>query len=153
LTIDQWDDQQVLREIVPPDTGLVFAAMRELRTRLSSLEDFVEQVDSVQRPAGYRLVGVLPEDGTDAVAVAGFRLSTSLSWGRHVYIDDLSTAPSARRRGFTSELLGWIHTEAERLGCEQVHLDSGVGPGRRAAHRLYLNSGYVISAHHFARGI
>lgn len=109
--------------------------MRELRTRLSSLEAFVEQVDSVQRPAGYRLVGVLPEDGTDAVAVAGFRLSTSLSWGRHIYIDDLSTLPSARRRGFASELLGWIHDEAERLGCDQVHLDSGVGPSRRAAHR------------------
>jgi hypothetical protein len=55
----------VLREIVPPDTGLAFAAMRELRTRLTSLEDFVEQVDRVQRPACYRLVGVLPDDGDD----------------------------------------------------------------------------------------
>lgn len=141
----------MLKEIVPPDTGRAFAAMRELRTHLSSLEDFVEQVDRVQRPAGYRLVGVFPDDGTDAVAVAGFRLSTSLSWGRHIYIDDLSTVPSARRRGFASELLGWIHAEAQRLGCDQVHLDSGVGPSRFAAHRLYLNSGYVLSAHHFAR--
>lgn len=141
----------MLKEIVPPDTGRAFAAMRELRTRLSSLEDFVEQVDRVQRPVGYRLVGVFPDDGTDAVAVAGFRLSTSLSWGRHIYIDDLSTVPSARRRGFASELLGWIHAEAQRLGCDQVHLDSGVGPSRFAAHRLYLNSGYVLSAHHFAR--
>jgi ribosomal protein S18 acetylase RimI-like enzyme len=96
----------VLREIVPPNTGLAFAAMRELRTHLTSLEDFVEQIDGVQRPTGYRLVGVLPDDGTDAVAVAGFRLSTSLSWGRHVYIDDLSTMSSARRRGFAGELLG-----------------------------------------------
>ncbi len=91
------------------------------------------------------------DDGTDAVAIAGFRLSTSLSRGRHVYIDDLSTVSSARRRGFAGELLGWIHSEAKRLGCGQVHLDSGVGPSRQAAHRLYLNSGYVISAHHFAR--
>jgi GNAT superfamily N-acetyltransferase len=94
---------------------------------------------------------VAADDGTDAVAIAGFRLSTSLSRGRHVYIDDLSTVPCARRRGFASELLRWIHIEAKRLGCDQVHLDSGVGPGRLAAHRLYLNSGYVISAHHFAR--
>ena len=141
----------MLREIVPPDTGLAFAAMRELRTHLSSLGAFLEQVDSVQRPAGYWLVGVLPGDGSDAVAVVGFRLSISLSWGRHIYIDDLSTVPCARRRGFASELLGWIHDEAERLGCDQVHLDSGVGPSRRAAHRLYLNSGYVISADHVAR--
>ncbi|MDQ4103806.1 MAG: GNAT family N-acetyltransferase [Actinomycetota bacterium] len=136
---------------MPPNTGLAFAAMRELRTHLTSLEDFVEQVDGVQRPAGYRLVGVLPDDGTDAVAVAGFRLNTSLSWGRHVYIDDLSTVSSARRRGFAGELLGWIHAEAKRLGCGQVHLDSGVGPSRLAAHHLYLNSGYVIGAHHFAK--
>lgn len=84
--IDHWDDQQVLREIVPPDTGLAFAAMWELRTHLTSLEDFIEQVDNVQRPAGYTLVGVLPDHGTKAVDIAGFRLSTSLSWGRHVYI-------------------------------------------------------------------
>jgi GNAT superfamily N-acetyltransferase len=94
---------------------------------------------------------VAADDGTDAVAIAGFRLSTSLSRGRHVYIDDLSTVPCARRRGFASELLRWIHIEAKRLGCDQVHLDSGVGPSRLAVHRLYLNSGYVISAHHFAR--
>ncbi|MBV9164176.1 MAG: GNAT family N-acetyltransferase [Pseudonocardiales bacterium] len=143
----------MLAEIVPPDTRVAFAAMRELRTSLSNLEEFVEQVDTIQRPAGYRLVGVFPGERVDAVAVAGFRLSTSLSWGRHLYVDDLSTMSSARGQGFASQLLAWVHEEAGRLGCRQVHLDSGVGPDRHAAHRLYLNSGYVISAHHFARPV
>lgn len=141
----------MLKEILPPHTSLAFAAMRELRTGLTSPEDFVVQVDTVQRPAGYRLVGAFPGDGVQAMAVAGFRVNTSLSWGRHVYIDDLSTVASARRQGFAGQLLTRIHNEADRLDCSQVHLDSGVGPDRQSAHRLYLNTGYVINAHHFMR--
>jgi GNAT superfamily N-acetyltransferase len=141
----------MLLEIVPPDTALAYTAMRALRTGLTSCAAFVSQVDEGQRPEGYRLVGVLPGAGADAAAVAGFRLATSLSWGRHLYIDDLSTVPSARGQGFAGQLLGWIHREAERLGCPQVHLDSGVGPDRYSAHRLYFNSGFVINAHHFVR--
>jgi GNAT superfamily N-acetyltransferase len=139
------------QEIVPPDTALAFTAMRELRTTLTDRDEFAKQVDELQRPEGYRLVGVLPGQGEDAVAVAGFRLATSLSWGRHLYVDDLSTVPSARGQGFARELLAWVHDEADRLGCREVHLDSGVGPNRYAAHRLYLNSGYVINAHHFIK--
>jgi GNAT superfamily N-acetyltransferase len=139
------------QEIAPPDTALAFTAMRELRTTLTDRDEFAKQVDELQRPEGYRLVGVLPGQGEDAVAVAGFRLATSLSWGRHLYVDDLSTVPSARGQGFARELLAWVHDEADRLGCREVHLDSGVGPNRYAAHRLYLNSGYVINAHHFIK--
>jgi len=141
----------MLLEIVPPDTALAYAAMRALRTGLTSREVFVRQVDEGQRPEGYRLVGVLPRARAEAVAVAGFRLATSLSWGRHLSIDDLSTVPSARRRGFAAQLLEWVGQEAERLGCDQVHLDSGVGPDRYSAHRLYFDSGFVINAHHFVR--
>ncbi len=47
----------------------------------------------------------------------------------------------------------WLHSEAERLGCSEVHLDSGVGTDRTAAHRLYFSAGYHISSHHFARDV
>jgi GNAT superfamily N-acetyltransferase len=139
----------MLLEIVPPETALAYTAMRALRTGLASCAAFVDQVDERQRPEGYRLIGVVPEAGADAAAVAGFRLATSLSWGRHLYVDDLSTVPTARGRGFARQLLGWIHAEAQRLGCGEVHLDSGVGPDRYSAHRLYFHSGFVINAHHF----
>jgi hypothetical protein len=36
-------------------------------------------------------------------------------------------------------------------GCQQLHLDSGVGLDRVGAHCHYINSAMVISAHHFAR--
>lgn len=142
------------RELLPPETGRAFTAMKELRTGLTDRQLFVRQVDEIQRPEGYRLIGVVPggvddESDADAVSVAGFRLGTSLSWGRHLYIDDLSTVPEARGNGYAGQLLAWIHAEAERLGCQEIHLDSGVGPNRYKAHRLYFESGYVINAHHF----
>jgi GNAT superfamily N-acetyltransferase len=142
----------VIVELVPPNTDQAFEAMRELRPGLVSREDFVEQVDHRQRPSGYRLVASVPDETAPAVAVAGFRLGDNLAWGRHLYIDDLSTVPAARQQGHARDLLEWLHIEAEHLGCREVHLDSGVGIDRAAAHRLYLNCGYRIGSHHFVRG-
>jgi len=127
--------------------------MRELRPELASEYEFVRQVDQRQPPAGYRLVGSVPDDTAPALAVAGFRVGENLAWGRHLYIDDLSTLPAARQQGHARALLTWLHAEAERLGGLQVHLDSGVGTNRVSAHRLYFNSGYRISSHHFSRGL
>jgi GNAT superfamily N-acetyltransferase len=140
-----------LREIVPPDTALAFPAVHALRRHYADEAAFVERVDEVQRAEGYRLVGVF-EDGTrHALAVAGFRVGHMLAWGRFLYVDDLSTLPEARRRGYGMQLLEWLRKEAERLGCEQLHLDSGVGPDRNDAHRLYFNAGLAITSFHFAR--
>jgi GNAT superfamily N-acetyltransferase len=140
-----------LREIVPPETALAFPAMRELRPHYADEADFVERVDDVQRAEGYRLVGVFEDETSHAVAVAGFRVGHMLAWGRFLYVDDLSTLPEARRRGYGMRLLEWLREEAKRLGCEQLHLDSGVGADRTDAHRLYFNAGLAISSLHFAR--
>ena len=140
-----------LREIVPPETALAYPAMRALRTHYGDEATFVERVDGVQRAEGYRIVGGF-EDGTEhALAVAGFRIGHMLAWGRFLYVDDLSTLPEARRRGYGRRLLDWLTDEARRQGCEQLHLDSGVTADRYDAHRLYLNSGLAITSHHFAR--
>jgi GNAT superfamily N-acetyltransferase len=141
----------MIRELLPPETGLAFEAMRALRTDLADERSFARQVDEVQRPEGYRLLGAFEQDDAPAVAAAGFRTAHSLSWGHHLYVDDLSTHPDARRRGHGRALLDWLTKEAKRLDCDQLHLDSGVGLDRTDAHRLYLNSGLVISSHHFAR--
>lgn len=140
-----------IRELLPPETGLAFEAMRALRTDLSDEQSFVRQVDDVQRPEGYRLVAAFEPGAIEPSAVAGFRAAHGLAWGHYLYVDDLSTKPSARRRGHARALLDWLIAEGKRLGCDQIHLDSGVGIDRADAHRLYLNAGLVISAHHFAR--
>ncbi len=141
----------MIRELLPPETGLAFEAMRALRTDLADEATFVQRVDEVQRAEGYRLVAAFEEGETSARAVAGFRVGNAIAWGQYLYVDDLSTLPEARRRGHARALLDWLLGEAARLGCDQLHLDSGVGLDRADAHRLYLNSGMVISAHHFAR--
>jgi GNAT superfamily N-acetyltransferase len=143
----------VIREILPPDTGSAFGAMRALRTDLADEDSFVRRIDEVQRPQGYRLVGAFEEGEPNAAAVAGFRIGQNLAWGHHLYVDDLSTLPQTRRRGHGRSLLEWLVEEGRRLGCEQLHLDSGVGLDRADAHRLYLNAGLVIASHHFARRI
>ena len=140
-------------EVVSPHTGTTFAAMRELRPHLTDLEAYVVQVDLVQRREGYRLAAVYLPDSTDAVAIAGFRETTNTSRGRHLYVDDLSTLPSARGRGYGRALLDWVHAEAQRRGLATVDLDSGVGENRQTAHRLYFNAGYRISSYHFDRTV
>jgi GNAT superfamily N-acetyltransferase len=140
-----------LREIDRGETGLAFPAMQALRPHFEDEATFVERVDGPQRAEGYRLVGVFEDESPYALAVAGFRVGHMLAWGRYLYVDDLSTLPEARRRGYGRQLLDWLTEEARRLDCDQLHLDSGVTSDRYDAHRLYLNSGLAITSHHFAR--
>jgi len=142
-----------VREILPPDTGLAFEAMRELRPHVGEEADFVRRVDELLRPGGYRLVGAFDAGEERAAAVAGFRLGHNLPWGHHLYVDDLSTRPDARRRGHARSLLDWLIDEANRAGCGELHLDSAVGPERVDAHRLYFNTGLRITAYHFVRAL
>jgi GNAT superfamily N-acetyltransferase len=141
----------MVRELPPSETRLAFLAMQALRTDLVDEHSFVRRVDEIQRPEGYRLLGSFEEGSSEAIAAAGFRTGHSLAWGHYLYVDDLSTLPQARRGGHGRALLEWLVEEAKRLGCDQLHLDSGVGLDRADAHRLYLNAGMVIASHHFAR--
>jgi GNAT superfamily N-acetyltransferase len=141
-----------IRELPPGQTSLAHDAMRALRTSQRDADAFAEHVDDVLRPAGYRLIGAFAPGRRQALAVAGFRVADSLAWGRHLYIDDLSTVPDAQRQGHGGALLDWLEDEARQLGCSQLHLDSGTGADRFDAHRLYHARGYSIYSHHFARG-
>ena len=139
-----------VRELPAGETAVAYEAMRALRPHLADEAEFVRRVDERQRPQGYRLVAVVEDDGAVS-AVAGFRVLEMLTYGRVLYIDDLSTLPSARRRGYGRTLLDWCTEEAQRLGCASLQLDSNVGPERQDAHRLYFNRRLRISSYHFTR--
>ncbi|CAM3394740.1 GNAT family N-acetyltransferase [Kibdelosporangium persicum] len=136
-----------VKELDDSMTGQAFRVMRELRPHLTGSAEFAERIRR-QRAEGYRLVGSFDASG-DVVSVAGFRTGNNLAWGHFLYVDDLCTLPEARGHGHASALLQWIDEEARRLGCQQVHLDSGTH--RHDAHRRYLSSGYVIQAFHFGK--
>lgn len=138
----------MIRELEGDEARVAFAAMAELR-RLDSPETFLARV-ATQRREGYRLVGSFEDGDTEAAAVAGFRVANFLAWGKVIYVDDLSTRARSRGHGHGGRLMDWLLAEARRLDCDQLHLDSGVGPDRETAHRLYLNKRLRISAHHFA---
>ncbi len=140
-----------LRELGLEETILAYETLLELRPHLTSKESFVSRVNSVQRAEGYRLVAAFVTTEVAAVAVAGFRTLHSLAWGYAVYVDDLVTRQAHRKQGHSGAIMRWVFDEARRLGCDEVHLDSGVQ--RHPAHRFYINHGMRISSHHFASAV
>lgn len=107
-------------------------------------DSFVERIRR-QQAQGYRLAYLAV--GADVLAVAGFRVSENLAWGRFLYVDDLVTAAASRSKGYGGELLDWLVERARTEGCAALHLDSGVQ--RRDAHRFYASRGMTITSHHF----
>src|SRR4051812_49962190 len=141
-----------IREIAEGGTLRAARALLELRPQRAPAEALAALADG-QRPAGYRLAGSFEPGEEDAAAVAGFRIQENLAWGRHLYVDDLVTRADRRGRGHGGALMRWLAIEACRAGCEHLHLDSGVGPERADAHRLYFRAGMRISSYHFQRAV
>ena len=103
--------------------------------------------------AGLPVDRLVRRSDEQAAAAAGFRVIDYLAWGHALYCDDLGDAARAPRPGHAGLLMDWMIDEAKRLGCGEFHLDSGVGPDRTTAHRLYFNKGMRISSHHFSRPV
>ncbi|MDY7564981.1 GNAT family N-acetyltransferase [Pseudomonas sp. RTC3] len=139
-----------INSISAADTDQAAAALCELWPRYSPAE-ITSTIDELLRPNGYNLVGLWEDGSTSAVSVLSYRIQFSLWLGKSFYIVDIATLPQWRGKGHASKLLDWAEAEAVRLGCSAVHLDSGVGTDRSAAHRLYMQRHYQISCHHFLK--
>ncbi|MBD2727178.1 GNAT family N-acetyltransferase [Nostoc sp. FACHB-892] len=120
-----------------------FPVMSQLRPHLKQAK-FIEQV-RYQMKEGYQLA-FLEIEG-QAVAVAGFRISTCLASGKFLYIDDLVVDELKRSQGYGQQLFQWLIEYARNHDCEHLSLDSGVQ--RFAAHRFYLMERMNITSHHF----
>ena len=127
------------------DIAKCWQVLFELRPHLLAVE-FVPMVTEMINE-GYQLA-FIEEDGI-AVAAIGYRYLQYLYNGKHIYIDDLSTLPAARGKGYAGKLLDFVEAEARFKGYKTVTLDSGYQ--RLDAHRLYLNKGFVLSSHHFSK--
>lgn len=138
-----------LREIDASETASAFAALSILRPMLTDVNRFVDQVNNLQRPQGYRLLGIFEEGKNSAVAVCGFRVSVNLAGGAHIHLDDIVTMPQSRGRGYAARLLSEVAKTARQEGVTQIQINSNVGADRTEARRLYFRHGFDISGHHF----
>ena len=102
-----------------------------------------------QTLADNRQIIFIEDGGPDAAAVAVFETGYNLFRGKYIYIDDLSTLPTQRGKGYAGMLLDWIAEYARKEGFNEVHLDSGVNAARTDAHRLYLNKRFQVTSLHF----
>lgn len=127
------------------DIQKCWKVLLELRPHLKESE-FIPMLKEMINE-GYQLA-FIEEDGK-AVAAIGYRYLQYLYNGKHIYIDDLSTLPAARGKGYAGKLLDYVEAEARAKGYKAVTLDSG--HQRFDAHRLYLNKGFTIVAHHFSK--
>jgi GNAT superfamily N-acetyltransferase len=117
--------------------------MAELRARLQE-DEFLQRVKHQAKIAGYKLAYLV--DG-EVKAVAGFRISECLAWGKFLYVDDFVAKSGERSKGNGTALFNWLVEYARDENCQQFHLDSAVH--RFAAHRFYLNKRMSIEGHHF----
>ena len=127
------------------DIEKCFDAFLELRPHLKDKKSFTDQVLSQQKE-GYEINGINEDD--EIVACIGFRVMTTLAWGKILYIDDLITKAKCHGKGYGGALLTHAINHAKKLGCDQVHLDTGYT--RHAAHRVYLKHGFEMKSHHLA---
>jgi GNAT superfamily N-acetyltransferase len=121
-----------------------YPVMAELRPHVAA-DEFLRRVKQQTASAGYRLAFL---QTTEVKAVAGFRISECLAWGRFLYVDDLVAQSADRSKGYGGALFDWLVAHARAEQCAQFHLDSGVQ--RFAAHRFYLHKRMIIECHHFA---
>jgi len=126
------------------DIARCFAVMQELRPHLLE-ESFVSTVRGMAAD-GYQLVFI--EEGGSVVALAGYRIHTTLFMGRNLYVDDLVTSSHSRSKGYGKVLIDWLRNVARESACTHLHLDSGTQ--RHRAHRFYLCQGMDIESFHFS---
>jgi len=134
--------------VEPAETDEAILACHEVMAQLRphvTQEAFLSTVRAMQEH-GLRLACI--REGGRVVAVAGYRISTSLFCGRHLYVDDLVTAETERSKGHGKALLGWLREQAVANDCEVFHLDSGVQ--RKRAHAFYQREGMELSSYHFS---
>jgi GNAT superfamily N-acetyltransferase len=130
------------------DIERCFDVMHELRTELMR-DTFLDTVRAMEQD-GYKLAFI--EDSIDdtptVVAAAGYRITTNLFMGKHLYVDDLVTVQKSRSKGYGEHLIKWLREQALNADCNYFHLDSGTH--RDQAHKFYFRQGFKIASYHFS---
>jgi ribosomal protein S18 acetylase RimI-like enzyme len=123
-----------------------FPALLELRPQLTK-ESYIIKIQTMQN-SGYHLMYAFNNKENTIPSILGYRIFENLAWGKIFYIDDLSTLPEHRHKGYASKLLEWSIDRARYNDCEQLHLDTSFDT--KEAQRLYLKYNFNYSCQHMA---
>lgn len=136
-------------DLEPGDPRLendLLPVLLELRPHLTP--ELFREVYEAGHPQGLRFSAAYA-DGGRCVGAAGWRIISTTSSLRKLYIDDLVTAAATRSTGVGHALVEHLDGHARAAGCHELDLDSGTH--RTGAHRFYLRERFDIVAFHFAR--
>jgi len=136
-----------------PEVAACFPLMAQLRPHLADAEELVARV-ARQRETGYRILAAWRADTLGKgvpLALAGYRIEENLIHGRFLYVDDLVTAEGERGGGLGARLLEALATQAGKLGCERLVLDTALD--NVLAHRFYYRQGLLARALRFSRPV
>ena len=125
-----------------------FPLMAQLRPELAGAAAWVSYWQR-QSERGYRLAGLYMDE--ELKALAGYRIQENLVHGQFMYVDDLVTDASARGQGHGEALVGYLRTEAGRLGCSKLVLDTPLG--NQLGHRFYFRCGLLATSLRFVEPI
>ena len=128
----------------PQEVALCYALMRQLRPHLASEHEFVERWRR-QSSDGYRLLAIW--QGTQPVALAGFRVQENLIDGRFFYVDDLVTDESQRGAGHGQLLMDRLKIVARALDCAKLVLDTALA--NSLGQRFYFRQGLLTRSLRF----
>ena len=128
------------------DYEACFEVMRELRPHLTDAATFAERARK-QGVQGYRLLAVWHRDR--AVALAGYRVTENLLYGRFLYVDDLVASVDSRGQGLGGDLIAELREEGRRQGCAFLVLDTALA--NALGQRFYFRHGLLAHGMHFSQ--
>lgn len=128
------------------DVAACFCVMQQLRPNFKTERAFVEQV-ALQRPQGYRLLGLWDEAGRP-IALAGYRQLDNMIHGRFLYVDDLVTLHRERGQGCGEQLIDALRDLGHKQQCARLVLDTALS--NALAQRFYFRSGLLALGLHFS---
>jgi ribosomal protein S18 acetylase RimI-like enzyme len=128
------------------DYQACFDTMRLLRPHLTDAAAFAARARR-QGAQGYRLLAAWHRD--HAIALAGYRITENLLYGRFLYIDDLVASEDARGQGIGGDLIAELREEGRRQGCSHIVLDTALA--NALGQRFYFRQGLLARGMHFSQ--
>lgn len=115
-----------------------FPTISQLRPGLKNAAEWTTRALDMKAD-GYRVLAAWTR-GT-VLALAGYRVMETLNHGRSVYVDDLVTASSHRRKGLGSALLQELSAIGLEECCRRLVLDADAT--NAVARRFYQREGLI----------